>query len=224
MKSPVKTLMSWSSGKDSAWSIYQLQQDPQIDLAGIFCTVNQQFQRVAMHAVRLELLQRQAQSLGLPLRVLEIPYPCSNQAYEGIMRRFVAEARQQGVQQFAFGDLFLEDIRSYREQKLQGSEIQPIFPLWKKPTPALAREMVESGLRAILTAVDPRKLPASFAGREFNHALLDDLPEGVDPCGENGEFHSFVYAGPMFSSNIAVRLGEIVERDGFVFADVLPAD
>jgi uncharacterized protein (TIGR00290 family) len=218
----IQTLLSWSSGKDSAWALHTLRQNPNFDLAGIFCTVNQAFQRVAMHAVRVALLQRQAQALGLPLAILEIPNPCSHDEYAQVMADFVGRARAEGVRQFAFGDLYLEDIRAYREQNLQGSGIDAIFPLWQKPTAALAREMVDSGLRAIITAVDPRKLPPSFAGREFDHALLDDLPADVDPCGENGEFHSFVYAGPMFSEAIPVRVVDVVERDGFIFADVIP--
>lgn len=215
-----RTLLSWSSGKDSAWTLHQLQADPEIDLRGLFCTVNSKFNRVAMHAVRLELLQQQAAHLGLPLQVIEIPYPCSNEQYAEIMTSFVEGARGEKIEQFAFGDLFLEDIRSYREEKLSGTGISPVFPIWAIPTDQLAREMIASGLRAVITCVDPKQLPQEFIGREYNLEFLDDLPDGVDPCGENGEFHSFVFAGPMFRKPLQINLGEIVHRDGFIFIDV----
>jgi uncharacterized protein (TIGR00290 family) len=215
-----KTMLSWSSGKDSAWTLYQLQRDPEIDLAGLFCTVNSEFKRVAMHAVRLELLQQQATHLGLPLQVIEIPYPCSNEQYAEIMTNFVEEARGEKIEQFAFGDLFLEDIRSYREEKLSGTGIAPIFPLWGLPTDQLAQEMVASGMKAVITCVDPKQLTEAFIGREYDQEFLADLPDGVDPCGENGEFHSFVYAGPIFHKPMEITTGEVVHRDGFVFIDV----
>lgn len=215
-----KTLLSWSSGKDSAWTLYQLQREPEVDLKGLFCTVNSEFKRVAMHAVRLELLQQQAEHLGLPLQVIEIPYPCSDEQYEGIMANFVGGAKERDIEQFAFGDLFLEDIRGYREEKLSGSGIMPVFPIWGIPTDQLAQEMVASGMRAVITCVDPKQLPEAFIGREYNQEFLDDLPDGVDPCGENGEFHSFVFAGPMFQKPLQISLGEVVHRDGFVFIDV----
>jgi len=219
----MRTLLSWSTGKDSAWSLHVLRQQPDIEVVGLFTTVNAAFDRVAMHAVRRKLLEAQAAAAGLPLHVIEIPWPCPNEAYEAALGAFVAEQKAQGVAAMAFGDLFLEDIRAYRETKLAGSGIAPLFPLWGRETAALAREMIAGGLRAHLTCVDPKKLPARFAGRAFDEALLADLPDGVDPCGENGEFHSCVFAGPMFAHAIDVHLGEVQERDGFVFADLLPA-
>ncbi len=216
-----KTLMSWSSGKDSAWALYQLQQDPEIELAGLFCTVNKEFDRVAMHGVRVELLQKQADSIGLPLEIIEIPYPCSNEDYERIMGEFVAKVKDDAVECFAFGDLFLEDVRNYRVEKLAGTDIEPIFPIWGIPTEELSRQMIDSGLRTIITCIDPRKIPEKFAGKEYTHAFLNSLPEGTDPCGENGEFHSFVFDGPMFKEQIDIEVGEVVTRDKFVFADVL---
>ncbi len=214
--------MSWSSGKDSAWALYKLQQDPEIDLVGLFCTVNTEFSRVAMHGVRVELLQRQAESIGLPLEIIEIPYPCSNSEYEKIMGQFVENAKQDNIDCFAFGDLFLEDIRNYREERLNGSGIEPVFPLWGIPTDKLANEMVDGGLRAVITCIDPKQTPRELAGAEFNEALLDLLPKTIDPCGENGEFHSFVFDGPMFKQQIEITIGDIVQRDDFVFADVAP--
>ncbi len=213
--------MSWSSGKDSAWALYKLQQDPTINLAGLFCTVNKEFDRVAMHGVRVELLQKQANSIGLPLEIIEIPYPCSNDDYETIMGEFVARVKGDDVECFAFGDLFLEDVRNYRVEKLAGSDIEPIFPIWGAPTEELSREMIDSGLRTVITCVDPRKIPEDFSGKEFTHDFLDSLPEGTDPCGENGEFHSFVFDGPMFKEQIDIVVGEVVTRDNFVFADVM---
>jgi len=219
----MRTLLSWSTGKDSAWSLHVLRQTPGIEVAGLFTTVNAAFDRVAMHAVRRKLLEAQAAAAGLPLHVIEIPWPCPNEAYEAAMGAFVSAQKREGVAAMAFGDLFLEDIRDYREAKLAGSGIAPLFPLWGRGTGALAREMIAGGLKAHLTCVDPKKLPASFAGRAFDAGLLADLPLGVDPCGENGEFHTCVFAGPMFAHAIDVRLGSIENRDGFVFADLLPA-
>ena len=176
--------------------------------------------RVAMHAVRRALLEAQADRLGLPLHVVEIPSPCPNDVYAEKMAAAMHEAAAAGVTRVVFGDLYLEDIRAYREEALADSAVDPVFPLWQRPTRALAREMIAGGVRAILTCVDPHQLPASFAGRAFDESLLAELPEGVDPCGERGEFHTFVWDGPGFSSPIDVEVGEIVERDGFVFADV----
>jgi uncharacterized protein (TIGR00290 family) len=195
--------------------------DPDIDLQGLFCTVNSAFNRVAMHAVRTELLQVQAEHIGLPLQNIEIPYPCSNEQYEEIMAQFVDGVKVEGIEQFAFGDLYLEDVRSYREEKLTGTAIRPIFPIWGIPTDQLAREMVASGLKAVITCVDPKQLSGEFIGRQYDQAFLDDLPDGVDPCGENGEFHSFVFAGPMFKEPMQIALGEVVNRDGFIFIDVV---
>ena len=216
-----KTLLSWSSGKDSAWALHTLRQDPQIELAGLFCTVNQAFNRVAMHGVRVKLLQRQADRLGLPLQIIYIPYPCSNEQYAQVMSEFVTQARAAGVTHFAFGDLFLEDVRRYREERLQGTGISPIFPLWGSDTRELSQTMVVAGLRSVLTCVDPKQLSKDFAERIFDATLLRDLPADVDPCGENGEFHSFAFDGPMFAQAVDFTLGETVARDGFVFTDLL---
>lgn len=215
-------LVSWSTGKDSAWSLHRLRQQAHIEVVGLFCTVNKQFQRTAMHAVRLELLRMQAFQAGLPLEILEIPYPCSNAEYATIMRDFVDKARERGIRHFAFGDLFLEDIREYRVNQLKSTGIEPLFPLWREPTKQLASEMIRGGLKAVVTCIDPKALDKSFAGREFDEDFLRDLPASVDPCGENGEFHSFVFEGPMFKNSIPVEVGDTVERDGFFFADVIP--
>jgi uncharacterized protein (TIGR00290 family) len=215
-----KTLVSWSSGKDSAWMVHVLRSTPGIELGGVLTTINADARRVAMHAVRVELLQAQAAALGLPLWPVPIPSPCPNEVYEQAMAAAVARAVGEGFEQIAFGDLFLEDIRQYRIDRLSGSGLAPLFPLFGADTAALANEMIRSGLRARLTCVDPRVLDRSFAGREFDARLLADLPPEVDPCGERGEFHSFAYAGPMFAAPIAIESGEVVERDGFVFADV----
>jgi uncharacterized protein (TIGR00290 family) len=213
------TLLSWSSGKDSAWALHVLRQQPDVRVLGLVTTLNETYRRVAMHAVRLELLQRQAAAVRLPLRIVNIPQPCSNAEYEEAMRRVVEDARREGIEWMAFGDLFLQDIREYREAKLSGTGIAPLFPLWGIPTGELARRMISSGLRAVLTCVDPRQLAAGFAGREFDEQLLRELPAHVDPCGERGEFHTFAYDGPMFEKPVETEAGEIVERDGFVFAD-----
>lgn len=215
-----KVLLSWSSGKDSAWSLHRLRQTPDIEIVGLLTTFNREFDRVAMHAVRRTLVDAQAGATGLPLRAIPLPWPCSNQQYESIMAEVCQNARAEGVDAIAFGDLFLADIRAYREKQLAGTGLEPLFPLWEIPTGRLAREMIAGGLRARLTCVDPRVLPREFAGREFDTKLIDALPPGVDPCGENGEFHSFVYDGPMFTYPLAIKTGEIVERDGFVFADL----
>ncbi|HXD72247.1 MAG TPA: hypothetical protein VN628_00850 [Vicinamibacterales bacterium] len=202
--------------------IHVLRQQPDIELAGVLTTVNEKYQRVAMHAVRVELLQAQADALGLPLWTVPIPSPCPNDVYERAMSAAVARAVGEGFTHMAFGDLFLEDIRRYREEKLAGTGLTPIFPLFGADTTALAREMVAGGLKARLTCVNPKVLDAKFAGRDFDASLLDELPASVDPCGERGEFHSFAYGGPMFSKPIPIRSGDVVERDGFVFADVMP--
>ncbi len=215
-----KTLVSWSSGKDSAWALYKLQQETEIDLVGLFCTVNNEFNRVAMHAVRVELVQKQAESIGLPLEIIEIPYPCSNDIYEEIMALFVENAKKANIEHFAFGDLFLEDVRKYREEKLNGTGITPIFPIWGIPTDKLSKEMIGSGLKAVITCVDPKQIPKELIGREYNESFLNDMPEGVDPCGEKGEFHSFVFDGPMFKKHLEISVGNVVQRDGFVFVDV----
>lgn len=214
-------MLSWSSGKDSAWALQRLRGDPGVELAGIFTTVNREFDRVAMHGVRRTLLDAQAASVGLPLSTVALPYPCPNAVYEAAMAAFVNEAKNKGITHFAFGDLFLEDIRRYREAKLAGSGIEPMFPLWGLPTRELAREMVDSGLRAYVTCVDPKQAPREWAGRLFDPEFVAAVPESIDPCGERGEFHTFVCEGPMFRRPLAVTVGDIVERAGFVFADLL---
>jgi uncharacterized protein (TIGR00290 family) len=218
----VKTLVSWSSGKDSAWLVHELRSTPGVEIAGLLTTVNAAAARVAMHAVRIELLEAQAAALGLPLQVVHIPSPCPNEIYEQAMATAVFEAVRQGFTHVAFGDLFLEDIRAYREARLAGTGLIPLFPLFGSDTSALAETMIDAGLRARLTCVDPRVLDRKFVGREFDASLLADLPVHVDRCGERGEFHSFAYDGPMFRHPIPVESGEVVERDGFVFADLLP--
>jgi len=217
-----RVLLSWSSGKDSAWALHMLRQQPELQVVALLTTFNSAADRVAMHAVRRTLVKLQAERTGIPLWEVELPWPCSNDDYECRMRAVVERAVAEGVDAVAFGDLFLEDIRAYRVRQLAGTGLQPLFPVWGIPTEELARQMIAAGLRAKLTCVDPAKLDASFAGREFDAALLLELPEGIDPCGENGEFHSFVYEAPVFSSPIAVQTGEVVRRDNFVFADVLP--
>jgi uncharacterized protein (TIGR00290 family) len=218
-----RTVVSWSSGKDSAFALGRLGQDPEVELAGVLTTVTETFGRVSMHGVREELLAQQTERLGLPQFTVKIPSPCPNELYEARMAAAVQELLTAGVERIAFGDLFLEDVRRYREEKLHGTGIQPMFPLWGQNTAALAREMISSGYRAVLVCVDPRVLDRSFAGREFDASLLADLPASADPCGERGEFHTFVYDGPIFARAIPHRRGEVVERDGFVFADLLPA-
>ncbi|MCO4781413.1 MAG: adenine nucleotide alpha hydrolase [Candidatus Cloacimonetes bacterium] len=216
-----KVWLSWSSGKDSAWTLYQLQQDDSIQLEGVFTTINKEFERVAMHAVRVDLLKEQAKAFDLPLKIIELPFPCSNEQYELIMTDFLSEIKETGIDAFAFGDLYLEDIKDYRINNLKGTGIEAIFPLWKTPTNELSKEMVQSSLKTVITCVDPKQLDPSFVGREYNQSFLNDLPNTVDPCGENGEFHSFVYDGPMFKQKIDVNVGEVVTRDGFVFADIV---
>jgi len=217
-----RVLLSWSSGKDSAWALHLLRQQPDVEVVALLTTFNTAADRVAMHAVRRTLVKMQAERAGLPLWEVELPWPCSNDDYECRMRAVVERALAEGADAVAFGDLFLEDIRAYRVKQLAGTALEPLFPVWGIPTGELAQQMIAGGVRAKLTCVDPAKLDASFAGREFDAALLRDLPDGIDPCGENGEFHSFVYAAPVFSSAIAVEAGEVVTRDNFVFADVLP--
>lgn len=218
-----RVVLAWSSGKDSAWSLRELRRDPGVVVVGLLTTLNEEFDRVAMHAVRHELLRRQAEAAGLPLMTVGLPWPCSNEEYERRMARACQQMVADGVEAIAFGDLYLEDVRAYREKQLAGTGLTPLFPLWRRPTDELARTMIASGQKAVLTSVDPKRLGREFAGREFDLALLADLPAGVDACGENGEFHSFVYESPVFAAPIAVRSGEVVERDGFIFADVLPA-
>jgi len=214
-----RVLLSWSSGKDSAWALYLLRRDPAVEVAGLLTTINAEFDRVAMHGTRRSVLEAQAAAAGLPLWVVPLPWPCSNEVYEQRMAEACKRAIDEGVDAIAFGDLFLEDIRAYRERQLAPTGLEPLFPLWQIPTDELARTMIAGGLRARLTCVDTKQLPGSFAGREFDEALLRDLPAETDPCGERGEFHTCVYSGPIFSGQIDLEAVEIVDRDGFVFAD-----
>jgi uncharacterized protein (TIGR00290 family) len=218
-----RVLLSWSSGKDSAWSLHLLRQRGEYDVAGLLTTFNEEADRVAMHGVRRELVERQAAAAGLPLWAVPLPWPCSNEQYEVLMAQTCARAVAEGIEGVAFGDLFLEDVRAYREKQLKDTGLEPVFPVWGMPTGALAKEMIASGMRAKLTCIDTGKLDGSFAGREFDESLLSALPEGVDPCGERGEFHSFVYAGPMLDAVVPVSVGQTVVRDQFVFADLVPA-
>jgi uncharacterized protein (TIGR00290 family) len=218
-----KVLLSWSSGKDSAWTLHLLRQRTDLQVAALLTTFNSAADRVAMHAVRRTLVESQAERMQLPLWAVELPWPCSNAEYEDRIRAVVQRAAAEGITTFAFGDLFLQDIRDYRVRQLAGTGMEPLFPLWAITTADLALQMIDGGVRAKITCVDPSKLDKSFAGRDFDRSLLQALPEGIDPCGENGEFHTFVYDAPIFSRPIDIRSGEVVERDGFVFADVLPA-
>lgn len=214
-----RVLLSWSSGKDSAWALHLLRRDPAIEICGLLTTLNAQFDRVAMHGTRRTVLEAQAHAANLPLWTVPLPWPCSNAQYEERMADLCRRAVAEKVDAIAFGDLFLADIRAYREKQLAGTGLEPLFPVWEIPTDTLAQEMIAGGLRARITCVDKKQLPAEFAGRQFDANLLRDLPPTADPCGERGEFHTCVYAGPMFSEPIPLEDGEIVDRDGFVFAD-----
>jgi len=214
-----RTLLSWSSGKDSAWTLHVLRRDPAIEICGLLTTLNAEFDRVAMHGVRRTVLQAQAEAAGLPLWTVPLPWPCSNEIYEQCMAEVCARAVAEKIDAVAFGDLFLEDVRAYRIKQLAPTGLEPLFPLWQIPTAELARQMIAGGLRARISCVDTEKLPASFAGREFDEDLLRDFPPEIDPCAERGEFHTCVYAGPMFSAPLPIVTGEIVTRDRFVFAD-----
>ena len=217
-----KALIAWSSGKDCAWALHEARRSGDYVVVGALTTITDSFQRVSMHGVREELLAAQLEAAELPSITVRIPYPCSNELYERAMAETMARAKADGVTHVIFGDLFLADLRAYREEKLKSIGMTAVFPLWRRPTDALARDMIAGGVEAYLAVVDLSKLDASFAGRRFDAALLADLPRGVDPCGENGEFHSFVAAGPMLKRRIAVTKGEVVERDGFAFADLVP--
>lgn len=219
-----KALLSWSSGKDSAWALHVLRQEGVYEIVGLVTTVNATVDRVSMHGVRTTLLATQADAVGIPLWKVPIPQPCSDAQYQAAMTHVIGRARQARVAAFAFGDLNLQDVRGYREARLAGSGIAPLFPLWMHPTDILARTMLAGGLQATVTCVDPRMVPAALAGQAFTSAFLQDLPPTVDPCGENGEFHTFAHGGPMFRHEVPIRAGESAERDGFVFADLLPAE
>ena len=218
---PKRVLVAWSSGKDSAWSLHLLRKQPDIEIVGLFTTMSAGTQRVAVHAVREDLLDAQARALGLPLRKIALPRPCPNDVYAAAMRDLVLEVKRAGVTHLAFGDLFLEDIRAYREQLFEGSGLGLLFPVWGLPTRLLAEEMTAAGLRAYLTCIDPGRVPKAWAGRQFDPAFVAGVPEGIDPCGERGEFHTFVFDGPMFDCPLRVRYGEITEHGGFVHADLL---
>jgi uncharacterized protein (TIGR00290 family) len=215
----MRAWMSWSSGKDSALALHRARESG-LDVARLLVSMNAEADRVSMHAVRRALVELQAERLGLPVHRVELPAPCPNSIYEAAMLDAVHAARAEGAEQMVFGDLFLDDVRRYREEHLAGTGLAPVFPLWGQPTDRLAREMLDVGVRAVLTCVDPSVLPASFVGRQFDAELLTDLPEHVDPCGERGEFHTFVWDAPGFSAPIPVRVGDALERDGFVFCDV----
>jgi len=217
-----RTLLSWSSGKDSAWAFQLLQQDPTTDLVGLFTVMNRKYNRVSMHATRLQLLERQAEEIGLPLQLISLPDPCTHEQCDAIMRNFIADSATKAIERMAFGDLFLEDVRQYRENQLKGTGIEPVFPLWGKRTGQLAEQMLSAGLEAYVSSVDLKKLPSHFAGRQWSWDLLKEFPRETDPCGENGEVHTVVVGGPMFRKTIPVRVGEIVERDGFAYADIIP--
>jgi uncharacterized protein (TIGR00290 family) len=216
-----KVLLSWSSGKDSAWTLHVLRQRADVEVTGLLTTINTNFQRVAMHGTRYELLQAQARAAGLPLWEVPLPWPCSNDVYEGAMAAACTSALQKGTDAVAFGDLFLEEVRRYREERLRGTGLEPIFPLWGRNTHDLIHEMLDGGLRARIVCVDPAKLSGEFIGCDLDEQMLRRLPASVDPCGENGEFHTFAYAGPMFREPIPIENGKCVTRDGFLFADLL---
>lgn len=218
---PRKVLLSWSSGKDCAYALHLLQQNPSYETVGLFTTINETSQRVAMHAIRVEILQAQADAIGLPLDIIPLPFPCSNADYEQRMQQFIQGAERRAIDCFAYGDLFLEDIRQYRIDGLRHSTIEPIFPVWELPTRSFSEQLITHGFEAFTTCVDPRVLPASYVGRVYDQGFIASLPEGIDPCGENGEFHTFVHNAPVFKHPVAVRIGETVQRDGFAFADVL---
>ncbi len=219
-----KTLLSWSSGKDSAWTLHRLQHDPAIELIGLFTVINEKYDRASMHATRVELLKLQAEAAELPVELIKLPDQCSNEQCEAVMAEYIQNIEARGVACVAFGDLFLEDIRNYRERQLQGTGITPLFPLWGIPTVDLAEQMLDSGIEAYVSSVDLAKLPAGSAGRKWDRELLDEIPAGCDPCGENGEIHTIVVGGPMFSGSIPVRIGERITRNGFAYADIIPTN
>jgi uncharacterized protein (TIGR00290 family) len=216
-----KALIAWSSGKDSAWALHEVRRAGDCEVVGALTTVTETFSRVSMHGVREDILGAQLEAAGLPLVRVPIPFPCPNEVYEARMAALLADAKANGVTQVIFGDLFLEDVRRYREEKLASTGIAPVFPLWQRPTDALAREMIDAGVETYLACVDLKQLSKTFAGRRFDHTFLDELPVSADPCGEKGEFHSCVVAGPMLTRRIPVIVGEVVEREGFAFADLV---
>jgi len=222
MSARPKALIAWSSGKDSAWALHEIRRRGDYNIVGALTTITDTFCRVSMHGVRLELLTAQLAAAGLPANFVHIPYPCPIEVYEARMAAVLADAKATGVTHIVFGDLFLEDVRAYREQKLAGTGIMPLFPLWRQPTDRLAHDMIDAGVETYLVRVDLKKISRTFAGRRFGRAMLAELPATADPCGENGEFHSCVVAGPMLSRRTPVEFGEIAERDGFAYADLIP--
>ena len=219
-----RVVVSWSGGKDAAWALHELRHDPAVEVVGLLTTVNSAFDRVAMHGVRVELLRSQARAAGLPLHEIPLPWPCSNEQYEAAMAASVARIRDEWrPTHVAFGDLFLQDVRAYREERMRETGLKPLFPLWQRPTEELAGLMIEAGVQTRIVCLDPTRVPRELAGRLLNRDLLDALPSGVDPCGERGEFHTFVTEGPMLQGRVAAVPGDIVEREGFVFADLVPA-
>lgn len=218
-----KTLLSWSSGKDCAWALHLLRQDPAVELAGLFTVMNERFDRVPMHGTRAALLRLQAAAAGLPLQTIDIPDQCPHEEYAARMQAFIDGALAAGVESIAFGDLYLEEVRQYREDRLRGTGIEPVFPVWGIPTDQLAGQMLDAGVEAYVSSVDLKQLPAACAGRRWSRQLLAEFPAGTDPCGENGEIHTVVVGGPMFTRPIPVVVGEVVERGGFAYADLLPA-
>jgi uncharacterized protein (TIGR00290 family) len=224
MSAERRVVVSWSGGKDAAWALYELNRDPAVQVVGLLTTVNAAFDRVAMHGVRIELVRRQARAAGQPLQEIPLPWPCSNEQYEAAMALAVERVREEWhATHVAFGDLFLQDVRAYREERMRGTGLEPLFPLWLRPTGELARRMIEAGVQTRLVCLDPKRVPRELAGRVMDRDLLDALPADVDPCGERGEFHTFVTEGPMLGGRVAAEPGEIVEREGFVFADLVPA-
>lgn len=217
-----RAILSWSSGKDSAMSLFSVLKSNEFEILALLTTVSDQFHRVSMHGVREELLNQQAASLGLPIEKVHVPYPCPNAVYEQKMSTFLTSYKCKGLTHVIFGDLFLEDVRRYREEKLSQIGITAVFPLWKENTSKMARSMLKLGFRAVVTCVDMKKLDPTFAGRYYDESFLDELPSSVDPCGENGEFHTFVIDGPIFKNRIEITVGKSVMRDGFQFVDILP--
>ncbi len=219
-----KTLLSWSSGKDSAWALHVLRQDPEIELVGLFTVINEKYERASMHATRIAMLDRQAEKAGLPIETVSLPDRCTDEECNGIMETFIRDVETRGIECVAFGDLYLEDIRQYRENQLKLTTLEPLFPLWRIPTRELADQMLAGGLQAYVSSVDLAKLPKEFAGRKWDRQLLRDIPAECDPCGENGEMHTIVTGGPMFTGVIPVRVGEIVTRGDFAYADIIPGE
>lgn len=218
-----RVVLSWSSGKDSGWALHVLRSIPDVEVAGLVCTITETFDRVAMHGVRRELVEAQAASAGVPLRIVPLPYPCPNERYEQAMLKFARDAKQEGFTHIAFGDLFLADVRRYREALFRDSGLELLFPLWGRDTRTLAAEMTAAGLRAWIVCVDPGQAPAQWAGALFDSAFVQAIPPHIDACAEHGEFHTFAFEGPMFSQPIHATLGEVVERDAFIFVDLVPA-